>query len=309
LKGYTITDRDVILVTDDGQSFSVPRHSVNGGKLAQGIREGLADAQLIELADPTRYINAIGGGVVTVKSGTVKYNDEAMPECLVRRLMDMLSNDLPIQHLVNFYDRLAQNPSRRAVQELYTFLEHKNIPISPDGTLLMYKAITNGWMDKYTGTISNRIDAVPTMPRNGVCDDADRGCSKGYHAGSLEYVESFARNFGTEGGDRIVLVEVDPADIVSIPKDCSCQKVRTCKYRVLTEYRGKLPDGGVRNVDDPYMDDFGDDYTYGECEWCESPLDSWGDCTCGNCPGDPDAEIVLTRLELDTLLEEAADRG
>jgi hypothetical protein len=136
---YQITDT-VVILTVDGVPYTVPRHSPGGEKLVQGIRDGLSEKELVELADPTTYINAQGGGLVTVKNGVVRYNGETIPECLVRRLMDLLSNDLPVKHLVNFYERLHCNPSHRAVQELYTFLEHKNIPITPEGKLLMYKA-------------------------------------------------------------------------------------------------------------------------------------------------------------------------
>jgi hypothetical protein len=30
-----------------------------------------------------------------------------------------------------------------------------------------------------------------------------------------------------------MIVEVNPADVVSVPKDCSCQKLRTAKYKVV----------------------------------------------------------------------------
>jgi hypothetical protein len=62
------------------------------------------------------------------------------------------------------------------------------------------------------------------------------------HVGSLEYVRGFACGYGTEGGDRIVIVKVNPADVVSVPYDCQNQKVRTCKYEVLREYTGPLPE-------------------------------------------------------------------
>jgi hypothetical protein len=154
--------------------------------------------------------------------------------------------------------------------------------------------IRNDWTDKHTGTILNRPGCTPDMPRNAVCDDADRGCSKGFHAGSLEYVNGFASRYGDEDGDRIVLVEVDPADVVSIPKDCSCQKVRMCKYSVLQEYNGPLPDGGIRDTADPYMDDLDEEY----CEDCGDLLE---DGYCIECERRSE-EVVITRGELEDIL-------
>lgn len=52
-------------------------------------------------------------------------------------------------------------------------------------------------------------------------------------------MKSYAGTVGP-GCSRIVLVEVDPADIVSVPYDCSCGKVRCSTYKVVAEYQGEL---------------------------------------------------------------------
>lgn len=296
---YTVTDTAINLVAG-GRSFSVPRHSVNGTKLVEAIRNGASEAELINIADPTTYINTVGGGIVTVKNGAVFYDGAAVPECITRRLLDLLSNNLPIRHLVNFYSRLDKNPSKRAVNELYTFLEHKNIPITPDGTLLMYKAVRNDFLDKHSGKFSNKPGNVLSMKRNEVCDDADRGCSYGFHAGSLEYVKDFAANYGDPNGDRIVIVEVDPADVVSIPRDCNCQKVRTCKYKVLQEFQGALPEGGVRDTSNPYMDSYVEEEE-SDLDYCTECGDHVEDCSCD--------DVVMSQAEYEEALEEARREG
>jgi hypothetical protein len=35
-------------------------------------------------------------------------------------------------------------------------------------------------------------------------------------------------------------VEINPADVVSVPDDCSCQKLRACSYKVVGEYEVPL---------------------------------------------------------------------
>lgn len=47
------------------------------------------------------------------------------------------------------------------------------------------------------------------------------------HFGGHEYASTF--------GPRMVLVRVDPADLVCVPFDCSQGKVRVCRYWVLKE--------------------------------------------------------------------------
>jgi len=73
------------------------------------------------------------------------------------------------------------------------------------------------------------------MARNKVDDDKNIGCSYGFHAGTLEYATGFACS-----NDKLVLVEIDPADVVSIPTDCNFQKLRTCRYKVVAEYERPL---------------------------------------------------------------------
>ena len=47
-----------------------------------------------------------------------------------------------------------------------------------------------------------------------------------------------------------MVVEIDPSDVVSVPNDCDCQKLRTCKYKVVSLFEKKL--------EEPMCDDYGD---------------------------------------------------
>ena len=44
-----------------------------------------------------------------------------------------------------------------------------------------------------------------------------------------------------DAGDNIVIVKINPEDVVSVPSDCNCEKLRTCKYEVVGLYQGELP--------------------------------------------------------------------
>lgn len=89
--------------------------------------------------------------------------------------------------------------------------------------------------------------------------------NKTVHVGSLEYVRGFASGYGSPDGDRIVIVEFDPQSAVSVPKDCSYQKIRVCQYTVLEEFTGMLPEfeGHVEEDDEELefwdIDEDGDD--------------------------------------------------
>jgi hypothetical protein len=156
------------------------------------------------------------------------------------------------------------NPSRRAVNELYSFLAHKNMPITDAGTFLAYKSVRSDYTDHHTGNFNNSIGNTLQMIRNNVCDDHNQGCSVGFHAGSLEYASSFG------GQDSILLiVEIDPADVVSVPSDCNCQKLRTCKYKVVAKYDGPLPQHYTKNAESAY-DAYKEDEKYDDdLDWDE----------------------------------------
>jgi hypothetical protein len=47
-----------------------------------------------------------------------------------------------------------------------------------------------------------------------------------------------------------MIVEINPADVVSVPNDSDCQKLRTCKYKVVSLFKRKLVE--------PLCDEYGD---------------------------------------------------
>lgn len=190
-----------------------------------------------------------------------------LPRVLSERIFAMFQENTNFNYLLNFFDRLANNPSFNSVQSLYSFLEHKNIPITEDGHFLAYKAIRQDWLDIYSGTISNHIGATPKMIRSNVDDNPNHHCSKGLHVGSLEYVRWYG---GDSGTNRVVIVKVDPADVVSVPLDHECQKVRCTGYTVLQEYTGPLPSTSYHEYSDEEDDDFDpDDFCDEFDEWAE----------------------------------------
>ena len=78
--------------------------------------------------------------------------------------------------------------------------------------------------------ILNAVGETIEVQRRCVDDNKDRGCSHGLHIGSYDYAEGWA---GQDG--KLLLVEFDPQDAVSVPTDCSFQKLRVSKYRVVAD--------------------------------------------------------------------------
>lgn len=244
----------------NGKPFVIHKSNPKFKDIFEGLKSGLSEQALFDLFDEAealvRYCNKVQSsmGVVREEHGVVYVHGVPASGPIVEKIRQFKSEGLDPQPLLNYFERLQKNPSYRAVQELYTFLERENLPITPDGYILAYKAITNNWYDKHTGKISNALGTVVTIPRNTVSDDCNVGCGAGLHAGSLAYVKSFAQGYGTPNGDRIIIVEIDPADVVSIPADSGYSKMRVCKYKVVATYSGPLPEAYVNNPSNPYAD-------------------------------------------------------
>ena len=111
-------------------------------------------------------------GNINFCEGSLFYKDEMIHNVVSRRILDLIRIDGNFKPLMRFLDRLMDNPSRRSVNELYTFLKHKNMPFTPDGKFLAYKSVRPDWTDHHTGKFSNEVGDTNSMVRNNVCDDS-----------------------------------------------------------------------------------------------------------------------------------------
>lgn len=142
----------------------------------------------------------------------------------------MLEEGFSIEPLVAFMENLMQNPSYRAVNELYSFLEQNNLPITPDGHFLAYKKVRDTFFDIHSNTMDNSPGKIVEMDRNLVDDDQNNTCSKGLHFCSQEYLDHFG-----DSTSRTVILKINPKDVVSIPVDYNNSKGRACRYEVIGE--------------------------------------------------------------------------
>lgn len=231
---YIITPEGISVVSN-GQSYTLSSTHGNYNDVLDAIRNDEPESVIIELLNPKVALTRYLGDKFEVGENTVKFNGQEVHGTLVRRIIDCHRDGLPTEPLLKFFENLEANPSFRAREELYDFLAHRNMPITPDGCFLAYKSVRSDFTDHHTGKFSNRVGTVLEMERRKVDDDRDNGCSYGFHAGSLEY----ATTFGSEDR-KVLIVKINPADVVSVPTDCECQKLRTCRYEVVDLYNGPL---------------------------------------------------------------------
>jgi hypothetical protein len=222
-----ILQGDNVTLVIDGEPHTINKTHVTYNKLVDAIKSGLWDT-VKELINPTKALVNYSQGNLSVVNGEMFWKGKAFHNALATRIISMLDEGFDINPMVNFMNNLMQNPSKRAVDELYGFLEKNSLPITPDGCFLAYKRVKDNYTDCHTGTMDNSVGRVVEMSRNEVDDNCDNTCSAGLHFCSHDYLRSF-------GGDRTVIVKIDPRDVVSIPSDYDSAKGRTCRYEVVGE--------------------------------------------------------------------------
>ena len=227
-----IAGRDFVTVMHDGVTHTVREGMTNYLALRDAIRAKEWD-RVPELLSPARVVETFGEGSIKVVDGEVLYNGAPLHNAVTQRIMEMVRDGFDAGPLTRFLEKLMSNPSRTAVNELYDWLERTSLPITEDGDFLAYKKVRDDYRDFYTGKMDNSVGQILEMPRNQVDDVRDRTCSYGLHFCSLSYLPSY---HGGEG--RVVIVKINPADVVSIPSDYDFAKGRACRYEVVGEHVG-----------------------------------------------------------------------
>lgn len=280
-----ITSENSLTIFWDGKPYTLRKENVNFELAKKALLEARYD-DLGDLLDIKKSIENFVQGDIEVKDEVVYYKGHRLHGVVVDKLLDMLRSGMKDSTpITNFITRLQANPSANSVAELYTFLGYKSLPTTPEGKVLGYKGVQSDYWSS-TGNadtivvqgktnerhqILNEVGATIEVARRCVDDNKDNHCSFGLHVGSFDYASGWS---GEDG--KLLLVEFDPADAVSVPTDCNFQKLRVSKYNVISDitdqkkeldkpvYEANKPIYGSDSDDyvDDEDDDYEDDYDY-----------------------------------------------
>lgn len=266
----------------EGNILTFTSDQAEYGEVKKLLQEGDQNG-IVELMQNYKRKKAPVNADYVVKDDVVYVQDEALPRVLGDRIVEFSREQLPIQPLLNFWNRLKNNPSYRSVQNLFEFLEKNQVPVLADGRFMGYKRVRPDFKDIYSGTFDNSPGKIVKMPRNQVDDDPDVTCSKGMHSSSHSYARY---QYGNSPNNPLIEVAIDPADVVAVPRDYNNSKIRCSGYEVLREIEDKEENKdkiwGYQSEDeedDPY-DDEGEEV----CPDCGEYLE---DCDC-DCDEDED---------------------
>jgi hypothetical protein len=280
-----ILSENSLTIFFEGKPHTLRKDHPNFNLARKAILDGETE-RLTDLIDVERAIEDFVQGDIEVKDEVVYYRGHRLHGVVVDKLLEMLRAGLKDSApITNFITRLQANPSANSVAELYTFLGYKNLPTTAEGKCLGYKGVQHDYWSS-TGNadtivvqgdtnerhqILNKVGATIEVARRCVDDNKDNHCSFGLHVGSYDYANGWAGENG-----RLLVVEFDPADAVSVPTDCDFQKLRVSKYKVISDitdtrkelnkpvYEANKPiygsDDDINFDEDDYDEDYDDDF-------------------------------------------------
>ena len=281
---YTLSESSLTIFWD-GKPYTLRSDHPNFVLARQAIFDARYE-DLGDLIDIKKSVENFIEGDIEVKDELVYYKGHRLHGVVVDKLLEMLRMGMrDSAPLVNFISRLQSNPSANSVNELYSFLSYKSLPTTPEGKVLGYKGVQSDYWSN-TGNadtivtegqtnsrhqIYNGVGETIEIARRCVDDNSSHHCSYGLHIGSYDYADSWA---GSNG--KLLIVEFDPEDAVSVPTDCDFQKLRVCKYKVIadiTDTRKEI-DKPIYEANKPI---YGSDSDEGDYDYNDSDDQDWDD--------------------------------
>ncbi len=269
-------------VTLNGQPHLFDPSHPHYASLVECVHTGDAD-EFVNLLNTGLQVENWSEGDFEFAEGILLFEGEQVAKDPTNRIVECMQQGFPHKFMLKYLTNLYDNVSERAVQESYNWSSHKGLPITEDGMMVGYKGVRtyagetiqgkNGeikegdLVDIYTGnSFRNNVGDTASMKRRQVCDDHTQGCDTGLHVGTYDYACNWAGSTGV-----VVLVKFNPKDIVSVPSDCNCEKMRVSSYEVISVAREQLEEA-VYAEDEYYNDQ--EDYL-DELEDGDIINDSW----------------------------------
>lgn len=264
-----------VTVFIDGRPETVTRDHVNYDAIIKALQNEEWDKVPILISRKKaieRAVETVSGmkSNVEIRDNAIFYKGKEIGGGLVRRILEMQKNGWNIDRFVKFLENLLQNPSSSAVQELWEFMEKNDLPVSDDGCLYAYKKVRSDFKDLYTGTMDNSPGTTLYVERNEVDDNRANECSFGLHFCSYSYLNVYGVH--TDSSNKVVMVKINPKDVVSFPKDYNLAKGRCTGYYVEKE----IKDWKTENVlTQKYVMDMEEDEYDGDLEDDEEDSLGW----------------------------------
>jgi len=178
----------------------------------------------VKLFDIKLAVKTQSKGKFTITNGVVYYNSTPIHNAVCSKILDFLAQGEDINPWVKFLEKLLDNPSKYIFNNLYSYMEKYKLSIDKDGDIYALKAVKSNLKSKWTDSVQYIVGEAFSEPRVFLRDDSNDGyCGPGLWFGHEQFV------FGYGGGnDHVLVVKVNPKDVIAIPSLASFQKMAAC---------------------------------------------------------------------------------
>lgn len=207
-----------------GKPFYAEKNHPNFSRIVDLVKIGQIK-EALPLFDLAEIIRKTSFGNITVKPDGVFYKNTKINNYVADRILEFLKDGGDVEPLVNFLERLLQNPNKHIFNNLYSYLEKYKLPIDADGSFYAIKAVRNNLTSKWNPNVQYGIYDTYSEPRQLLLspDENDSYCGPGLWFGWTQFVF----NYGS-GNDKVLLVRVNPEDVIATPNLEHYQKMAAC---------------------------------------------------------------------------------
>ena len=196
--------------------------------------------ELINTCNETSKVidNITKSNILTFKNDAAYWteiSELSIPQELVEAILaaEASKDELLLETYKNFWTLMSLNPDEQCRLNLFWFLNKWGLKISRCGFFVAYRNVDIHkesteenpiYTDNYTHTFKIKIGDMVTMDRDKCNSNSDISCSKGLHAGGAGWLD---KNYcGVQG----LVVLINPAEVVAVPKIDDYGKLRCCAY-------------------------------------------------------------------------------
>jgi hypothetical protein len=240
---YVLQD-DFISVVLEGKTHLATKGQATFKQLYRALSRG-DWARVPKLLTITSQLAERTHGKVEVTAEGVSYKGQKVDNTLTAKILELIEHGKPVSSWIRFMDNLYQQPDVNTVNRVYDWINSGRYAITTDGCIVGYKVVRPNYKDKHSGTVDNHIGARPLMARSEVDPSEFVECSRGYHVCTRGYIHGF---YST--GDHIMVVKVNPADVVASPLNFGHRKFRCWTYEVIAEVLPHEIDNLVSDTED-----------------------------------------------------------
>ncbi|MBP2451863.1 MULTISPECIES: hypothetical protein [Mycobacteriaceae] len=234
------------LVDDHGQDFATVKSLVEVVRVT--VRAAVAEA-----------VSVVDGNDDDADDAYRVTHGDPVAETVLSTALRLARETADMAPLGAFLRRLERNPSAASRSQLFGWLKAGGFVLTTDGLIVGYKSVRNdgfsahagreavtvvhqdGTSETITGNIPYPVGATVWMDRDLVNPDRHSACSVGLHVGTYNYASDFS--------EQMLVVLVDPADVVSVPADHNAQKMRVCRLTVAARHDGEqISDAVIEHI-------------------------------------------------------------